>query len=672
MYGKASQRVVEQRREVAEARLVPEEAKWSSVPKKAIKGVFDNVLLTLDLQAGADGKNAVVRGWKDPIAAHDAAVEQVEVQMRVVDVLRKELKAKKRMHRNWETAWHLSNERPEELDEFLQLRPKMGNFRERVALMKKTEDKVKAEQEWKLYHEIKSKCERLLEARDAFREIAREKDEAFERMKAADQQLETLVEIETEKAENISEDHAYADERGEPISELFVGVKPGVVLTEINGTSLRELPWGDIEELVQRSRRPHSIQFERYDYRYSPLRGVWESVEVVRSRGRWVEDPRASKELFCQYCRDGDASAVRRALEEGMDVGATDATLCTGLHHAAAKDRVGAMEVLLAANASIEARNANKQTPLLSACRCGTTDAATLLLNRGASVDARDGDGRTAFVLSVQSGNIEMLEILLNLVQDPARRHAPDKIWGWTPLHHAAAVADAPMVALLLESGDASPYDRAKDQRRPLDLANNANVFALLDARIRGDPAQCVLERSEDSGELWLGSRHAAYPKFAADRRFDAILSVFDRATKDAKLEWLASKEDDDCCLEHHELCCNLQKPAVEDDRQSWCALAVHLRPAIGFLDDALKRERTVLVHCDLGETTSFAVVLAYMITKRRVRLKDAVARLAGIRRCLVLTPSFEAGLADLECEFDKRKLQRLEARLRDSPVLAL
>ena len=46
-----------------------------------------------------------------------------------------------------------------ELEEYLLLRPKMKDFRERVALMENTEEKVQAEQQWRRYHELKLRCE---------------------------------------------------------------------------------------------------------------------------------------------------------------------------------------------------------------------------------------------------------------------------------------------------------------------------------------------------------------------------------------------------------------------------------------------------------------------------------------------------------------------------------
>ena len=86
-------------------------------------------MLTLKVVPGADGLNAVVVGWITPIDDHDAAAGSCEKQMLEVDCLRKEFDAKNRTFKNWETAWLLMNDRPEELEEYLELRPKIANFR---------------------------------------------------------------------------------------------------------------------------------------------------------------------------------------------------------------------------------------------------------------------------------------------------------------------------------------------------------------------------------------------------------------------------------------------------------------------------------------------------------------------------------------------------------------
>lgn len=644
--------------------------------KKKIKARFDNALLTFALLPGADGRDAVVTGWKHPIREHDEAAEKVEVQMREVEKLRRELVRESRIQKNWESAWLLMNERPEEFDEYLALRTNMVNFHERFALIKKPEEKATAEQDWKRFHELKPRCERLLEARGAMELVRKQKAEAFKRMKDADQRLEDLRGIETEAAEQITEDHIYADEKGVPISELFIGVFPGMIVTTINEVDIRGKPWSEIEDLFHRARKPHLLEFGQYPFQYNLLSGIWEPLEHVRARGQHVDDPRIPRGFFFQNCRFGEVAAVRRAIQEGRDVDETDATLRTGLHYAAANGHVTVICVLLDAQATLEVRDANRETPFLTACRRGEIHGAESLLDRGARIDARDNNGRTSFILGVQSGSAEIVEMLLKKADDSVQRHAPDRTWGWTPLHYAASLGDARMVSLFLDA-DASPYERARDDRQPLDLARprSTQAIKLLDERIRADPAQCVLQRGKDRGEVWIGSRQAAYPKFSAERAFSSIVSVIDRGTMDSKLKWLYNGTPDTTAgvVEHFEVICNFNE--IEDEEHNplaWWKLVENLESTLKFIDGAVNRRRTVLVHCDLGQTASFAVVLAYMLTKRRVRLQDAKEHLMKARRELRLTPVLERGLEDLEEALDQRKVQRLNERLRHSAALAL
>lgn len=532
MYGSASQIVHEQRKKRAEVKHVPIEVKWEHVPRRRFTGKFDNIMLTLNLLSGADDMNAVVVGWKNPVQDHDVAAGACEKQMFEVDSLRKEFVAKNRTYKNWETAWLLMNDRPEELEEYLELRPKMGDFKERVALMKKTEEKVQAEQQWRRYHELKLRCERLLEAREALRKIKRIKDGAFQDMKHADQRLEKLFELERETAEKISEDHVLADQQNRSVSELFPAVRAGMIITEINGIKTEGLPWVEAYQLLQDAQQPHMLEFRRYDYRENSVTGRWEPLQMIRELARHVEDPRIGRELFAQACRSGISDAVVQYLEEGQEVDAQDTTQCTGLHHAAANGHIVVINILISAKASLEARDANRETPLAAACRRGEREGAIVLLAHGARRDARDRAGRSIFVHSVLSGSVATVVLLLKEVQGDSLRWLPDKLWNWTPLHYAASSGLAPIVDVLLQN-KASPYALSTDHKTPhmLAKADSTEVQMLIQQYIVNEPAQCVLPGGCDRGSLWLGSRQAAYPQFATDRGFTSILSVFDRGS---------------------------------------------------------------------------------------------------------------------------------------------
>mmetsp|Transcript_11672 Transcript_11672/g.40071 ORF Transcript_11672/g.40071 Transcript_11672/m.40071 type:complete len:670 (-) Transcript_11672:71-2080(-) len=660
--------VRDQRKKRADVKHVPTEVKWEQVPRRRHYGKFDNVILTLNLLPGAGGLNAVVVSWKNPVRDHDIAAGACEKQMFEVDSLRKEFVAKNRTYKNWETAWLLMNDRPEELEEYLELRPKMGDFKERVTLMKKTEEKVQAEQQWRRYHELKLRCERLLEARDTLREIKRIKDNAFQGMKHADQHLEKLFELERETAEKISEDHVLADQQSRSISELFPAVCAGMIITEINGIATEGAPWAEVHQLLQDAQQPHSLEFRRYDYRENSVSGKWEPLQVLRERGQYVEDPRVGREMFAQACRAGVLEIVLQYLEEGQEVDAQDATQCTGLHHAAANGHLGIISALLKAGASMEARDANKETPLAASCRRGELDGAALLLAHGASCHACDRAGRSVLIHAVLSGSASIVEILLSKMSRDSSRWLPDKLWNWTPLHYASSSGLTPVVDLLLKHS-ASPYALSSDGSSPFKFAK-LEVQMLIRQYILKEPAQCVLPAGLDRGALWLGSRQAAYPQFATDRGFTSILSIFDRGQKDPKLRWMADATET-AGLERHEIVISADD-TTSHDTASWYSLTIVLKDCIDFVHDAIERKRVVLVHCDLGVCTSLCVVLAYMLTKRRLRLNSSLKHLEAIRPQLQLDIHLRRGLEAMERSLDARKLRRLEDRLRKAPVLAL
>ena len=92
----------------------------------------------------------------------------------------------------------------------------------------------------------------------------------------------------------------------------------------------------------------------------------------------------------------------------------------------------------------------------------------------------------------------------------------------------------------------------------------------------------------------------------------------------------------------------------------------------IGFIHEAVERKRVVLVHCDTGTCVSYAVVLAYMLAHRRLRLKDSVEHLEQVRAQLALSLPMSLGLEDMQHSLDARKMRRLEDRLRKAPVMAI
>jgi ankyrin repeat protein len=102
------------------------------------------------------------------------------------------------------------------------------------------------------------------------------------------------------------------------------------------------------------------------------------------------------KEFF-KAVKAGDEAATRTLLadEPGL-INARDADKSTPLHYAAWKGHAGVIEILLDAGADIGAHNENDHwgtTPLHAAAHANNKDAAAVLIRRGANVNAARAAG---------------------------------------------------------------------------------------------------------------------------------------------------------------------------------------------------------------------------------------------------------------------------------------
>jgi ankyrin repeat protein len=112
----------------------------------------------------------------------------------------------------------------------------------------------------------------------------------------------------------------------------------------------------------------------------------------------------------------GDTLAIRQALADGADVDALDTRTNTNgrraLNWAAWHDRVAAIEVLLAAGATLEAENNTGFTPLHHAAEAGSLDAARALLAAGADPNHSNKAGRLPVETARARGNDEVASLL--------------------------------------------------------------------------------------------------------------------------------------------------------------------------------------------------------------------------------------------------------------------
>ena len=165
----------------------------------------------------------------------------------------------------------------------------------------------------------------------------------------------------------------------------------------------------------------------------------------------------------------GDVAEVIRARDACGDLGAVRSpnTENTALHIAAATGDVAVLEALLpdtkrpardvsgASAWHVDARNKNRDTPLMHALARARVDAAAALLDAGARLDAVNEARSTPLHLAASSGARACVDLVLSRRgrKKPAdvAVDQPDRL-GRTALHYAAC-ASVGCVAALLEAG---------------------------------------------------------------------------------------------------------------------------------------------------------------------------------------------------------------------------
>jgi ankyrin repeat protein len=219
------------------------------------------------------------------------------------------------------------------------------------------------------------------------------------------------------------------------------------------------------------------------------------------------------REDLHQIAARGDAAAVRRSLESGADVNATNYEGRTALQLAAEAGHKEVVDILLAGGAEKDAfiaaflgdlafiegalkddpgfaekGDASNQTLLHWAARGGHVETAELLLDRGADANAVDDEEHTPLIMAAMNGHRQTAEVLLAHGAEIDTRD----VWGATAMYRAAMNGHAEVVEFLLEKGadveaEVPGYGRTALQRAALNghkqvvallLAHGANVNA--------------------------------------------------------------------------------------------------------------------------------------------------------------------------------------------------
>lgn len=188
---------------------------------------------------------------------------------------------------------------------------------------------------------------------------------------------------------------------------------------------------------------------------------------------------------FLNTLRQGEVKQLRVALDRGASVNARDAKGNTPLLHAVVYGDLAAVQLLLDRGADVNVTNAAGSTALLRAA--SNFDKLKLLVERGAKVNVRSGLGHTPLMLAARPANSH--RAVEFLIAHGAEVNATN-FFGSTALMAAAAGGDAKSVQLLLKHG-------ANPNAQPV-LSEAGFVFgggrsALMWAAYRGDTANLKL-----------------------------------------------------------------------------------------------------------------------------------------------------------------------------------
>lgn len=190
-------------------------------------------------------------------------------------------------------------------------------------------------------------------------------------------------------------------------------------------------------------------------------------LPFVAACGREADTAAAREERLLRAARNGDAKAVVRYLDAGVDIEARNpGDAWTPLMWAAVRDHDAVVKLLISRGARLEIRDRKGLTALLVAARWGSRKGVGALLDAGANIGAVDEIGWNALMWASFKGQAEMAAYLLDRGAALEARD-PD---GRTPLMLAAKKGHEPTVALLLARG-ASIEARGPDGQTASDLA---------------------------------------------------------------------------------------------------------------------------------------------------------------------------------------------------------
>jgi ankyrin repeat protein len=111
-------------------------------------------------------------------------------------------------------------------------------------------------------------------------------------------------------------------------------------------------------------------------------------------------------------CKSGEIAAVRKLLDNGVDMNWKNTFGDTALIYASVHGHVEIIKLLLDRGAQIDTRDNIEGTALMNACFHGKIDCVRLLLDRGADTSLKDEDGIMAKDVAVENGKVDIVQLL--------------------------------------------------------------------------------------------------------------------------------------------------------------------------------------------------------------------------------------------------------------------
>lgn len=123
----------------------------------------------------------------------------------------------------------------------------------------------------------------------------------------------------------------------------------------------------------------------------------------------------AEGRMFRRAAASGDVATIRVMLQKNPKVVfSDDKSGSTALEYAVSRHQTEVVELLLANNARVDARNYHGITPLFAASAKGYADIARLLITAKADVNGKNSHGFTPLDVAAFNGHIDVAELLLD------------------------------------------------------------------------------------------------------------------------------------------------------------------------------------------------------------------------------------------------------------------